>query len=69
MVLCCEIFTDHSHYLHIFLEIREENYKQTVLSVDYAQGIEQCYLLFDASLKITYVINPPAKISTQYQNT
>lgn len=36
MLLCCETFTDHPHYLHIFLEKCEENYKRTVLSVDYA---------------------------------
>lgn len=47
MLLCFETFTDHPHYLHIFLEIHEENYKQAVLSVDYAQGTEHWYLLFD----------------------
>jgi len=47
MLLRCETFTDHPLYLYIFLEIREENYKQTVLSVDYAQVIEQWYLPLD----------------------
>lgn len=47
MLLCCETFTDHPHYLRIFLEKREENYKLTVLSVDYAQRIKQGYLLLD----------------------